>query len=140
LDVPTVRTWLAAGSLAAEVLQAVGRRDPDHGLGGWLLDRAAAGGGGPGGTEELRWAVVVEVRDHDGAIVRAWANGTDPVACAAVLLTGAAARVGSGRAGRRPAGRPGSLLDLGPAAGLLDELADARALRWSIGRPTPSRH
>lgn len=133
-DVPTVRTWVAAGSLAAEALQAVGRRDPDSGVGAWLVDRAAARGGGPGATADARWAVVVEVRDHDGEVVRAWANGTDPVACTAVLLAGAADRaraVGTGVA-------PTSLLDLAPAGDLLDELADARALRWSVGRPTPS--
>jgi hypothetical protein len=132
--VPTVRTWVAARSLAAEVLQAIGRWDPASGPGGWLHRRAAAAGGGPGATADVRWAVVVECLDGDGSIVRAWANGTDPVRAAADLLLVAAARVGAGAiaADRTVAG-------LGDARQQLDDVADLRTLRWSVSRPEPAR-
>lgn len=133
LSVPTVRTWLAAGSMASEVLQAVGRCDVERGVGAWLDRRAAAGGGGHGATADLRWAVVVEVRDADGSIIRSWANGTDPVRAAADLLVEAAVRLAD-------VGAPGdrSVLGLGDPAGQLDAVADQRTLRWSVSRPEPS--
>lgn len=134
LPVPTMRTWVAAGSLAAEGLQALGRRRPDSGVGAWLDRRAAAGGGGATATSDLRWAVVAEVLDGDGAIVRAWANGTDPVRAAGDLVVEAALRVAA-------AGVPddGTVVGLGDVAGQLDALADQRTLRWSVSRPEPSR-
>lgn len=135
ITVPTVRTWLAAGSMGAELLQAVGRLEVDRGLGRWLHRRAATGGGGPAATEDVRWAVVVEALDRDGTIVRAWANGTDPVAAAADLLVLGAQRL-AGTAVPPPSG---TLLDLGPPEELLDRLADLRTLRWSVSRPEPSR-
>lgn len=132
---PTVRTWLAAGSMGAELLQAVGRLEVERGLGQWLHRRAAAGGGGPAATSDVRWAVVVEALDRDGAIVRVWANGTDPVAAAADLLG-----LGAQRLAASDAGSPsGTLLDLGAPEALLDRLADLRTLRWSLSRPEPSR-
>lgn len=135
LAVPTIRTWLAAGSMGAELLQAVGRLDADRGLGQWLHRRAAGGGGGPAATEDVRWAVVVEALDRDGSIVRAWANGTDPVAAAADLLV-----VGAHRLAATSLPAPsGTLLDLGAPDELLDRLADLHTLRWSVSRPEPSR-
>ncbi len=134
IAVPTIRTWLAAGSMGAELLQAVGRLEVDRGLGRWLDRRAAAGGGGPGATTDLRWAVVVEARDRDGQIVRAWANGTDPVRAAADLLLLGAARLAA--ADTPPPS--GTLLDLGAPDELLDRLADRRTLRWSVSRPEPA--
>ena len=131
--VPTVRTWVAARSLAAEVLQAVGRLDPGSGLGAWLAARAAAGGGGPGATADVRWAVVVECLDDDGSIVRAWANGTDPIVAAADLLLVAAGRLVEHGA---PADR--TVVGLGDARGQLDDVADLRSLRWSVSRPEPT--
>jgi hypothetical protein len=132
--VPTVRTWVAARSLAAEVLQAIGRWDPVRGPGAWLHRRAGAAGGGPGATADVRWAVVVECRDGDGSIVRAWANGTDPIRAAADLLLVAAARVG---AGATAADR--TVVGLGDARQQLDDVADLRTLRWSVSRPEPAR-
>jgi len=134
LVVPTVRTWLAAGSMGAELLQAVGRLDPHRGIGAWL-DRRAVAGAGTGDTGEVRWAVVVEVLDGQGEIVRAWANGTDPVAAAADLLVLGARRLANGT---RPL-PSGTVLDLGPSVQLLDGLADLRTLRWSVSRPQASR-
>lgn len=136
VPVPTIRTWLAAGSMGAELLQAVGRSEVDRGLGGWLDRRAAAGsGGGPAATAGVRWAVVVEALDQDGTIVRAWANGTDPVAAAADLLVLGAQRL----VGTDIPPSTGTLLDLGAPEQLLDRLADLRTLRWSVSRPEPSR-
>lgn len=134
LGVPTVRTWLAAGSMAAELLQAMGRWDVEQGLGGWLDRRAQAGGGGPDATGDVRWAVVVEVLDGDGSIVRSWANGTDPVQAAADLLLQAARRVAVQDSGPDP-----TVLGLGEPQDQLDALADLRTLRWSVSRPEPSR-
>lgn len=134
LAVPTVRTWLAAGSMASELLQAVGRWEVEQGLGAWLDRRARSGGGGPGATEDVRWAVVVEVLDVDGTIVRAWANGTDPVRATADLLIEAARRLAA-------QGSPTdvTVLGVGDAHAQLDALADLRTLRWSLSRPEPSR-
>lgn len=132
-DVPTVRTWVAARSLAAEALQAVGRLDPARGTGAWLAGRAAGGGGGPGATADVRWAVVVECLDEDGGIIRAWANGTDPVVAAADLLLVAAQRLVA--AGTPP---DGTVVGLGDVHGQLDAVADLRTLRWSVSRPEPS--
>lgn len=134
LPVPTVRTWLASGSMTSEVLQAVGRCDVDRGVGAWLDRRAAAGGGGDGATEDVRWAVVVEVRDADGEIIRSWANGTDPVRAAADLLVEAAVRLAE-----RGAPADGTVLGLGEPGAQLDAVADLRSLRWSVSRPEPSR-
>lgn len=133
-QVPTVRTWVAARSLAAEVLQAVGRLDPSSGLGGWLADRAAGGGGAPGATADVRWAVVVECLDQDGSIVRAWANGTDPVAAAADLLLVAARRLVE-----QGAPHDQTVVGLGDVRGQLDDVADVRGLRWSVRRPEPAQ-
>lgn len=132
-DVPTVRTWVAARSLAAEGLQALGRLDPTTGVGAWLDQRARAGGGGPGATADVRWAVVAECRDEDGSIVRAWANGTDPVVAAADLLLVAAQRLVD--VGRPP---DGTVVGLGDVRGQLDTAADLRSLRWSVSRPEPA--
>lgn len=135
LDVPTVRTWWAAGATAAELLQALGGRDPDRGVGRFLRSRAAGGGAPGGATAEVRWAVVAEVRDGEDGVVRAWANGVDPVACAGALLACAATRLGS-----PPSPTPtGTVLDLGPPRELLDQLADLDVLRWSVARPRPAR-
>lgn len=129
LDVPTVQTWLAFGSLGAEALQAVGRADPTRGLGRLVHRRLARPGKADGGS--VRWAVVAEVRSEDGTVHRAWANGTDPVLAAGELVAASAlaAVAHPGAAG---------LLDLGPPERLLDGLADADVLRWSVARPTPS--
>lgn len=135
IPVPTIRTWLAAGSMGAELLQAVGRLEVDRGVGSWLERRAAAGGGGPAATDDVRWAVVVEALERDGTIVRAWANGTDPVAAAADLLVLGAQRLVS--TGIPPS--TGTVLDLGAPEEVLDRLADLRTLRWSLSRPEPSR-
>lgn len=132
--VPTIRTWLAAGSMGAELLQAVGRLEVDRGLGQWLEQRAGSAGGGPGATADLRWAVVVETRDRDGQVVRGWANGTDPIRAAADLLLLGAARLGA----TDTPPTSGTVLDLGSPTALLDGLADRRTLRWSVSRPEPS--
>lgn len=133
LAVPTVRTWFAAGAMTAELLQAVGRLRTDRGIGAWL-DRRMAEGGSAEGTADVRWAVVVEARDGDGTVVRAWANGTDPVAAAADLLVLGARRL----SGLAVPPASGTVLDLGPPGALLDDLADLRTLRWSVSRPAPS--
>jgi hypothetical protein len=127
--VATVRTWLAIGSLAAEGLQALGRLDPDAGLGARLVRRAESRGGA--GTDALRWAVVAEVRGADGAVHRAWANGTDPLATAAGLLARSAVRTAT------VTGPVDGVAGLAPPATQLDALADAGLLRWSVARPEP---
>ena len=134
LGVPTVRTWIASRALTAELLQAIGRLDPATGVGAWLRQRAQAGGGVAGATSDVRWAVVVECRNADGGIVRAWANGTDPVAAAADLLLIAAGRVAAGHMAA-----DGTVAGLGDVRGQLDAAADRRALRWSVSRPEPSQ-
>jgi len=125
-----VRSWLAIGSLAAEALQAVARLDPDRGLGARLHARAGSGGGDPG---DVRWAVVAEVRDGGAGVLRAWANGTDPVRTAAALLADTTTRL--------PDALPGTttLPGLRSTQAQLDALADAAVLRWSLARPEPSQ-
>lgn len=129
-DVPTVRTWAAVGSIRAEVLQAIAARPAEGRVGRWLRRRAAR----PvrGSTADLRWAVVAELRDDGGGVVRAWANGTDPVRLTGLLLAHAAAGVAAGD------GTPTSVVDLAPPRATLDALADHGVLRWSVARPTPA--
>jgi hypothetical protein len=129
--VPTVRTWVAAGSLRAEALQAFGRARPGGRLARLARRRAARPRSGT--TEALRWAVVAEVRDGDDGVVRAWANGTDPTAATGGLLAVTAERIASGAA----AGTD-SVATVAPAGELLDTLADGGALRWSVAKPVPS--
>lgn len=134
MPVPTVRTWVAARSLTAELLQALGRLDPATGIGARLAARAARGRAEPG-TDDVRWAVVAECLDADGGIVRAWANGTDPMAVTIdVLLVGARRLAESG-----PPTSGATVADLGDAHAQLDALADLRTLRWSVSRPEPAR-
>lgn len=124
-----VRSWLAIGSLAAEALQAVARLDPDRGVGARVRARASQGGGDP---HDARWAVVAEVRDGEAGVLRAWANGSDPVRAAAALLADTTVRL--------PAALPGTttLPGLRATRAQLDSLADASVLRWSLARPEPS--
>lgn len=138
--VATVRTWLATGSLRAELLQALGRLSRSGAAAGMLHRRAAR----PVRTSSttLRWAVVAEVRDggdgrggQDGGVVRAWANGTDPVRATGALLAVAALAASTAP----PDGsRPGSVRDVAGTDVLLDQLADLGVLRWSVARPEPS--
>jgi hypothetical protein len=135
---PTLRTWVAVGSVGSELLQAVGRSTTAAGI-GRVVARRAARGGGSGDAADVRWACVVEVRDRDGQIVRAWANGTDPIAATGAMLARAAVATAElGQGGIVPPGR--SLLDLGPAETQLDALVDDGILRWSVAQPSPSRH
>lgn len=128
---PTVRTWVAAGSLRAEALQAVGRVRPGGRAAGLVRRRASRPRRGP--TEALRWAVVAEVRDGDDGVVRAWANGTDPVVATGALLGATAERLATGEHGGAD-----SVVAVAPVGALLDTLANAGALRWSVARPVPS--
>lgn len=129
-----VRSWLAIGSLAAEALQAVARLAPEQGVGARLRARAAGAGGAPDEVpwQDLRWAVVAEVRDGEAGVLRAWANGTDPVRAAAALLADTTTRL--------PGALPGTttLPGLRAVRTQLDTLADAAVLRWSLSRPEPS--
>jgi short subunit dehydrogenase-like uncharacterized protein len=132
----TVRTYLAVSSLRAEGLQALAntsrwapvRRTVDRVLG--------RGEPGSGPTAEQRrasrWACVVEVEGEDG-LARGWANGRDPhgtTALAAVLVAEAALR--------HPG--PGGVIPPGRVAAprtLLDAIAGASEVRWSVSRPEP---
>ena len=131
-SIPTVRTWVAAGSVRSELLQALGRHSGPGRVGDALRRQAARPRRAEG--ERTRWAVVAEVRDGDGDVVRAWANGVDPVGVTGTLLAVAA------RAAATTDVRPRSVVELAPTGALLDQLADAGVLRWSVARPTPSRH
>ena len=82
----------------------------------------------------LRWAVVAEVLDADGSIVRSWANGTDPVLAAGDLVVETARRLAERGAPAAP-----TVFGLGQPQEQLDVLADLRTLRWSVSRPEPSR-
>lgn len=128
LDVGTVRTYVAASSLRAELLQAAGN------LAAWgpTADRVRRWLGRPGVpmTERTRWACVAEVA-QGGAPVRGWANGRDPagVTAAAVVTLGRALVEGDVGGGVLA---PAQVAD---AEATLDAIAVAADLRWSVVVP-----
>lgn len=129
LEVDTVRTYVAASSLRAELLQATGN------LGRWRpaaarLDAWLRRPGVPL-TASTRWACVAEVA-HDGIPVRGWANGRDPAA----VTTAAAVALVEAVLERRDS--DGGVLAPAQVAApdvLLDALSVAADLRWSVTKP-----
>ena len=130
--VRTVRTGLALRSSSAEVVQGLGNLSRWE-AGRRLVDRLAARPGPDRGTEGERWALVVEVAAEDGTLVRAWAYGHDRHDLTARL----AARLGTSLA-TADAARPGhavGAVELQDPEVLLDGLAAATDLRWSVSEP-----
>lgn len=133
-DLASVHTYLAMSSWRAELLQAAGaalqhdavrrraaswlerdREDPDE-----------------ASRRRARWACVAEAQG-DAGVARAWAYGHDVYGLAAATSVEVALHVGESEPGARPAP---AVRD--PAA-LLDELAVATDLRWSLVRPDAGR-
>jgi short subunit dehydrogenase-like uncharacterized protein len=133
--VRTVATYLAIGSMRAELLQfsaGVARWEPARRR---LAAMVAAGGGDvpPGVRAGTRWGVVAEVvassTGPDKRPIRAWAAGSDPYGFAAVGAVLCGERVVEASPGvRAPA-------EIAPAADLLDALAARARIRWGIVRP-----
>lgn len=128
----TARTYLAIPSWQAEAAQFLGSlgrlqvvRD--------LLGRITSGArGGPDEAlrQATRWACVAEAAGTDG-VARAWAYGHDIYGFTAVSSVLVASRLATGAC---PSGALGPA-DLGDPKDMLDELADATDLRWSVTRP-----
>ncbi len=116
-----VRSHLAARSWRAELLQAAGAL-ATTGWGARRLDDWVARGDRLDDAE-VRWACVVEVTADEVDLVRAWAWGRGPVAARAALGVG----VGTGL--------PPTDLAADDARRLLDDLAGADVLRWSVSGP-----
>ncbi|GGI05104.1 hypothetical protein [Egicoccus halophilus] len=131
--VRVARTYLAMPAWRAELLQAtatLARHPRVH----RLIDRRWSPGGDPVvGPDAVRWACVAEAAGSDG-VARAWANGRDPVGLGVGTVVALAAAVLAGHcdAGALPPAR----VDV-PTA-LLDRLAAATRLRWSLIRPRPA--
>lgn len=126
-----VRTHLAARSWQAEVLQAAGPFAAT-GWGGRRL-RGWVARGERLEDDQVRWACVVEVTRDERDLVRAWAWGRGPVAAGSALATTAGATLDE----PWEAGMPAPTLAAGDARRLLDALAGAGVLRWSVTGPDP---
>lgn len=129
LEVGTVRTYVAASSMRAELLQAAGN------LAGWgpTADRVQRWLARPGVpvTGATRWACVAEVARGETP-VRGWANGRDPGA----VTTAAVVALGRTLAGRHGVAAgvlaPTQVAD--PEA-TLDAIAVGAGMRWSVVVP-----
>ncbi len=127
-----VRTSVAMRSMTSELIQFLGRRVVTS-------DRARARIAerirrrkdvGDAARRQLRWAVVVEVVDEDGSLVRTWASGRDPVGVTSAMLVIAAAR--ASHAPPKGIVGPGGLGD--PAA-ILDGVGELAGIHWGrVGR------
>lgn len=128
-SVRTVRPYVAVSSLGAELLQASAN------LARWGPARHRMAGRLERGSDRRRpvasrWAVVAEVEGEDG-VARAWANGHDLDLATALLVAAVAGSVLDGTA--EPGVVPPALV--GEPGALLDELAAASSIRWSVSRP-----
>jgi NAD(P)-dependent dehydrogenase (short-subunit alcohol dehydrogenase family) len=128
-QVTTVRSYVALSSLQAELLQAganLARWAPARRR---IADRLERGAQRPR-TAPARWAVVAEVEGEDG-LARGWANGHDAHEATALLVDAVVAAILDGRA------RPGVVppAHAGRPADLLDAVAAASTVRWSVSRP-----
>ncbi len=131
-SVHTVRSAVALRSAAAELLQGLGNL-ARTGWGRRVLDRVADRPGRDRGTAEERWALVVEVADDDGTLVRGWAYGRDRHDVTARIAATLAPRVATADA--NPARRPVGAIELCDPQELLDGLAAVTDLRWSVTEP-----
>lgn len=130
--VHTVRSAVALRSTAAELLQGLGNLARTR-WGRGLLDRLAARPGPDRGTAGERWALVVEVADDVGTLVRGWAYGHDRHDVTARIAAALAPRVATADA--NPSGRPVGAVELWDPEELLDDLAAETDLRWSVTDP-----
>lgn len=97
-----------------------------------LLARLLLGGEPePGGAAGARWAVVAEAVGADGLVAHAWAYGSALDELAANGLALLVGRVGGGEVAPGVHGPGGA----GDPASLLDALAAATDLRWSVRSP-----
>jgi hypothetical protein len=130
-QVQRVRSYLALSSPRAELLQAtanLARWEPARRRLARRLERGADRW--RPGRPPARWAVVAEVEGEDG-LARAWANGHDLDEATALLVAVVADAVASRTA--TPGVIPPALA--GPPHDLLDALAAASSIRWSVSRP-----
>ncbi|WP_052667234.1 saccharopine dehydrogenase NADP-binding domain-containing protein [Nitriliruptor alkaliphilus] len=130
-QVQRVRSYLALSTPRAELLQAVAnlaRWEPARRHLARRLERGADRW--RPGRPPARWAVVAEVEGEDG-LARAWANGHDLAEATALLVAIVADAVAAGTA------TPGVIppAHAGPPRDLLDALAAASSIRWSVSRP-----
>lgn len=134
--VETVRTALALRSSSAELLQALGElaRHRTRADGWPLLVPRRASEGTTGGQ---RWAIVAEVAGAEGDLARGWAYGTDRHEITAHVLALVAARLAH-PTGHPPGGGLVGVTELAPPEALLDDLAAATGLRWSVSEGTPT--
>lgn len=130
--VEVVRTYLAMSSWQAEAAQFLGTVGRLASVRAFLEKVTAGGRGGPdeAARKQTRWGCVAEAAGRAG-VARAWAYGHDIYGLTAVGSVLATARILDGAC---PAGVIGAA-DLGDPTQMLDALADATDLRWSVVRP-----
>lgn len=128
-EVDVVRSYVALPSWRAELLQAGAN------LGRWAparrrLARRFERGASRRRPSPVRWAVVAEVEGEDG-LARGWANGHDADLATALLVVAIldAILAGDVELGVVPPSSAGA-----PRA-LLDAVAGASTVRWSVSRP-----
>jgi hypothetical protein len=126
-EVTTVRSYVALSSARAELLQAVATLARQE----WVRRRVAAHLRRPRETHGARWAVVAEVAGAGDQLARAWANGHDHLDASARLV---AAVAGAVRDRRPPAGVLAPA-QAGDPRELLDAVAAASEVRWSVADP-----
>jgi hypothetical protein len=135
--IATVRTYVALRSSVAELAQGLGALARWSPVAGWLSRQA---GRGTAPRTDERWAVVAEVTDAAGDLVRAWAYGHDRLGVAGAILATLAGLVRDpGAPPGAPPRVPARVLagvrapsELAPPAEILDELAATTDLRWSV--------
>lgn len=128
-EVQVVRSYIAVSSWQAELLQAganLSRWAPARRRLARRLERGAV----RSRPTASRWAVVAEVEGEDG-LARAWANGHDADLATALLVEASVASILGGQAepGVVPPAR------VGQPRTLLDAVAGASTVRWSVSRP-----
>jgi hypothetical protein len=126
-----VRTYLAVGTMQAELLQAAATltRWPPAAR---RIRRRIAGSGAPR-DPEARWAIVAESAGP-GGIARAWAYGRDPQTVGARLAGELAVRLA---VEPPPDGGLLPIPTVARPADLLDRLSDTTSTRWQLKRPEP---
>lgn len=130
-SVRTVRSYLAMpGGLAegAKLVTTLGRFRPASRI---IRSVLTAGPEGPSADDRRRqrWACIAEAVGEDGALARAWAYGRDIYGLTGHAMAAVAERLADGRSQAVGVVSPAEALD---AEELLDDLADAADLWWSV--------
>ncbi|MFN2555372.1 MAG: saccharopine dehydrogenase NADP-binding domain-containing protein [Nitriliruptorales bacterium] len=130
-EVRLVRSYIALPGPLLDLTQLIAnlaRWEPARVAATRLLERGPEGPGEKG-RQSVRWACVAEAEGATGEVARAWAYGRDPYGLTAEAMAAAAERLVAGLGEATGCVAAAEALD---PAGLLDDLADATGLRWSV--------